>query len=325
MSMDTSSRNKIKETVCAVVVTYNRKNLLLECLEALRKQTRHLEAIYIIDNFSSDGTPETLMKSGYIAELPPDGLSELWEREFEVKNLTDGKPIRIHYVRMNENTGGAGGFHEGVKRGYKRGYDWLWLMDDDGLPALDCLEKLLNVGGKGFDYMAPNLLDEKEASHFEERFKFARTNIINSYGGPFNGVLLSLKLINAIGFPIKSFYIWGDEIEYCNRIMEAGFPVVTVKDAIHHHGRTNINYKTCTRGYYFIRNKIYTYRLFHGVYRSKKIYLMGRFYEILRFMIGCMLVGNITQVWKGLRGFVHGWFDDLHEAQEEAFWWGIAH
>jgi len=48
MSMDTSSRNKIKETVCAVVVTYNRKNLLLECLEALLKQTRPLEAIYII-------------------------------------------------------------------------------------------------------------------------------------------------------------------------------------------------------------------------------------------------------------------------------------
>lgn len=121
--------------------------------------------------------------------------------------MTDGKPIGIHYVRMNENTGSAGGFHEGLKRGYERGYDWLWLMDDDGLPALDCLEKLLNVVGKGFDYMAPKLLDETEDSHFEERFKFARTNIINSYEGSFNGVLLSLKLINAIRFPIKSFYI----------------------------------------------------------------------------------------------------------------------
>ncbi|MCD6105633.1 MAG: glycosyltransferase, partial [Thermosipho sp. (in: Bacteria)] len=43
-----------KETVCAVVVTYNRKELLLECLEALRKQTRPLDAIYLIDNASTD-------------------------------------------------------------------------------------------------------------------------------------------------------------------------------------------------------------------------------------------------------------------------------
>ena len=37
-----------KQTVCAVVVTYNRKTLLLECFEALRKQTRPVDAIYII-------------------------------------------------------------------------------------------------------------------------------------------------------------------------------------------------------------------------------------------------------------------------------------
>ena len=38
------------DTVCAVVVTYNRKELLLECLEALRKQTRPVQGIYLIDN-----------------------------------------------------------------------------------------------------------------------------------------------------------------------------------------------------------------------------------------------------------------------------------
>ena len=43
---------------------------------------------------------------------------------------------------MHENTGGAGGFHEGVKRAYKKGYDWLWLMDDDVEVKEDTLEKL---------------------------------------------------------------------------------------------------------------------------------------------------------------------------------------
>ena len=46
--------------VSAVVVTFNRKELLIECLEALRRQTRPLDALYIIDNASTDGTEELL-------------------------------------------------------------------------------------------------------------------------------------------------------------------------------------------------------------------------------------------------------------------------
>lgn len=99
-------------TVCAVVVTYNRKNLLLECLEAIRRQTRPVDAIYIIDNASTDGTPEVLKENGYIPELPPFNLSEPYEIEHKISNLVDGNPINVFYVRMYENTGSAGGFYE---------------------------------------------------------------------------------------------------------------------------------------------------------------------------------------------------------------------
>ncbi|MDW8464040.1 MAG: glycosyltransferase [Geminocystis sp.] len=136
--------NEDRETVCAIVVTYNRKKLLLECLEAIRRQTRPVQGIYIIDNASTDGTPEFLKENGYINELPPENLAKPWEREFTIENLVDGKEIRVYYVRMHENTGGAGGFHEGVKRAYEKGYDWLWLMDDDVEPLPDGLHKQLS-------------------------------------------------------------------------------------------------------------------------------------------------------------------------------------
>jgi len=71
----------MSDSVCAVVVTYNRKNLLMECLEALQRQTRPIQGIYLIDNASSDGTPELLLEKDYITELPPQNLEEPWEKE----------------------------------------------------------------------------------------------------------------------------------------------------------------------------------------------------------------------------------------------------
>jgi len=110
-----------KEKIAAVVVTYNRKELLKECLDALLAQTYPVDSIILIDNASIDGTPEFLKEQGYL------------------------KNPKIDYVRLPENTGGAGGFHEGVKRGYKKGYDWLWLMDDDAIAQKNTLEELMDA------------------------------------------------------------------------------------------------------------------------------------------------------------------------------------
>ena len=78
-------------------------------------QTRSIDKIIIVDNGSSDGTKE------YLSNLK-------------------GENIQIIY---QENLGGAGGFHTGLKAAYEQEYDWIWLMDDDVEVASDCLENLL--------------------------------------------------------------------------------------------------------------------------------------------------------------------------------------
>jgi len=234
-----------RETVCAVVVTYNRKNLLLECLEAIRRQTRPVDGIYIIDNASDDGTPELLKEKGYIPELPPFNLSEPYEIEHKISNLFDGNPIKVFYVRMHKNTGGAGGFYEGVKRGYERRYDWLWLMDDDGFPELSCLEILLSKKEYGH-FIAPLVIriDKKDELSFglgknlmtiEECKKVAINDIIFNVANPFNGVLISKELIRKIGFPRKEMFIWGDEEEYLLRAVKSKMGVLTVVNALYYH------------------------------------------------------------------------------------------
>ena len=104
------------EKVIAVVVTYNRLALLSECITALRNQSRPLGGILVINNGSTDGT-------------------ENW-----LKTQKD-----ITYFTQN-NIGGAGGFSTAIQMGYQQGYEWIWCMDDDGMPKEDALENLLEIG-----------------------------------------------------------------------------------------------------------------------------------------------------------------------------------
>lgn len=105
-------------SVCAVVPTFNRKNLLTQALRGLLSQTRPLDEIAVVDNASTDGT------------------------EASISEQFGGK---ITYIRLPENSGSAGGFREGMKLAHQRGHDWIWCMDNDAVPLKDALEKLLEA------------------------------------------------------------------------------------------------------------------------------------------------------------------------------------
>ncbi len=297
-----------KETVCAVVVTYNRKNLLLECLEAIRKQTRPVDAIYIIDNASQDGTPEVLKSSGYIPELPPSNFSEIYEVEYQIKNLVDGNFIKVFYVRMPENTGGAGGFYEGVKRGYEKGYDWLWLMDDDTIPTNEALNhmlgkikefKNLNIGficskvlwidGKPHIMNIPavkQLINGVPFNFYEDR------GVLLVEWASFVSLLINRHIVKKVGLPIRKFFIWVDDVEYTIRISKNGFVGLYVKDSIVCH-KTKTNYSANDiydwRFYYKIRNSLWVDKLYHKkryiLHLLRNILLLPKFPRKVRYLI----------------------------------------
>ena len=107
------------DSVQAVVVTHNRKGLLLECLAGIARQSHPVRGVLVVDNASTDGTEAALEASGLGGRLPLD------------------------YLRLARNGGGAEGFHYGVRRALGSGADWIWLMDDDCEPAPDTLAALL--------------------------------------------------------------------------------------------------------------------------------------------------------------------------------------
>ena len=94
--------------VTAVVVAYNRRELLLEALRALLDQTVPPDSVIVVDNASTDASADVA-----------SGVSS----DFDV-------------IRLDRNTGGAGGFAVGIERAVTaHGADLVWIMDDDTIPT----------------------------------------------------------------------------------------------------------------------------------------------------------------------------------------------
>jgi|YelNatPaOPRAMG01_1025707.scaffolds.fasta_scaffold27164_3 GT2 family glycosyltransferase len=287
----------MKKDVCAIVVTYNRKDLLAECLDALLKQTEPIQGIYLIDNASVDRTPEFLLQKGYISELPPMILEEPWEKQFIIKNYTNSNYVNLYYVRMNRNMGGAGGFYEGIKRAYKKGYSWFWLMDDDTIPKYNALEVLLEkieqVEGCEIGFLSSKVLwtdgkphlmnvqglanllsgDPKIINIQNENCTYHRAipfNLFDDKGillvnsASFVSLLINREVVKRVGLPIKEYFIWADDFEYTWRITEKGLLGLYVCESIVIH-KTKTNYTANRiydwRFYFNTRNFLWTYKL----------------------------------------------------------------
>lgn len=206
--------------VYAVVVTYNRRELLLRCLAALASQTRKPEMILIIDNASTDGSCEALSESGLLQR-------------------TD-----VQLVSLHENTGGAGGFSAGLRQAIDGGADWVWMMDDDAEPHSDALRELMQVAvdpanvygslatsGDETSWLMTLLTPHpKTASTAIEVPASAQVRML-----PFLGFLIHRELVGKIGLPDAGFFIAADDVEYCVRARKAGARIIVAgKSHIEH-------------------------------------------------------------------------------------------
>jgi len=217
-TLSNSSSPPFPPRVCAVVVTFRRPQLLRECLHALGSQTRPVDHVLVIDNASDDGTPDAVR-----GEFPG-----------------------VEVVELRENGGGAGGFHEGMKRAYDAGYDWFWLMDDDGRPAPDCLEQLL-APSHPLSAMVPlqQNSDGKQYGFFRWRGRGVDVTaqvveggkpVKGDYAFAFVGPLISRAVAQKVGFPRADFFIWFDDWEYALRVRHRSrADVILVPDALFFH------------------------------------------------------------------------------------------
>ena len=194
--------------VVAVVVTYNRKDLLLECIRAVLRQKAVTTDVLVVDNASTDGTATS--------------ITELY-----------GDDARVIYMNTGSNLGGAGGFSFGINAAVNLGYDYLWIMDDDTIPDDTALYKLLNAAdilNDDFGFLSsfvkwtdgtPCVMNIPMISprwnKTDIRMQFDNRMIMLE-SASFVSMLIRTDVVKKVGLPIKEFIIWADDAEYALRI-----------------------------------------------------------------------------------------------------------
>ena len=251
----------LTEKICVVIVTFNNVGMLANLLDDLRIQRRMPEEIIVIDNASWDQT-ESMIKLIY-----PE----------------------VNYIKLKDNLGSAGGYHEGIKLAVESS-DFVYTLDDDVKLNHDSLSEII----KGFYLLEKSLpsrigaVRSVGAGHSE--IVPTKLDIF-----PWRGTLIKTAIIREVGLPSPDYFLYGEDLEYSLRIAKKGYCFYWIPASIcqeRHRdqdgkthaeifGNRSVRYQDPFRIYYAFRNEIiiytqykYVLKLIHVFMYAVKVTLM---------------------------------------------------
>lgn len=262
--------------IVAVVVTYNRKELLKECIENLLLSDTKCD-ILVVDNHSTDGTEKSI---------------------YEYIQRKD-----IVYWNTGSNLGGAGGFSYGIRKAIEMGYDYVWLMDDDCMVHRDSLtefvkahNKIVNERNEKYGFLSSKVLwkDGQICQMNVQRYPLTQNikdfsqNLQPAYMASFVSLFVSAEIIKEMGLPIKEFFIWSDDWEYTRRISRRYPCFVVTSSEVTHKSASNIGAKIESDSKERLDRYKYLYR--NDVYLYRREGIKGFTYETGRIIAHCLRV-----------------------------------
>ena len=298
--------------VVSVVVTYNRKELLLECVKAILNQSSKIKKLVLIDNNSSDGTYEFLKEKGIFNNSV------------------------IYYKKLEKNIGGAGGFYEGIKEAQQFEPDWVWIMDDDTIPKENCLENLINaidqidekisyiassIYGENGEFMnVPSINMEKTESGYPNWYKYLSDGIVRIKEATFVSLLINNDAVKKIGYPVRDYFIWGDDTEYTLRLNKYYGNSYMIGNSVAIHKRkiskslTIVEEDSINRinfYYYMIRNNLINTKAYYSTKKMIKFFIINQINSIkVLLKPNCKLrLKKFYIIHKGLLAFLFKRYD----------------
>jgi len=236
--------------VAAVVVTYNRRDLLLEALAAVSAQSRAPDQVIVVDNASQDGTAEAV-RTGFPS---------------------------VHLAELARNSGGAGGFAGGIALALAAGADLIWLMDDDTVPEPGALGALLAardaVAGRPPALVASKVVWTDGRAHpmntprpkpfaaAAERAAAQAAGCVPIRSASFVSVLVDAGECRRRGLPRADYFLWNDDFEFTTRLLRGNTGLLCPASVVVHKTRVfgATDADPGERFFYEVRNKIWMFR-----------------------------------------------------------------
>ena len=285
------------------IVTFNRSHLLAGLLESITRMDPKPGHVVVVDNASSDDTTEV------------------------VESFRDRVGTELMYRRLESNTGGSGGFSEGMRIAYDLGSTWIWLMDDDVEVLPDGLARMgawaprfKTVQGRRYDY---------DGSEFYWQYRIAEKMAIpipfapagfdeSGYkemnSGCFEGMFIHRDIVRQIGLPDPRFFIYWDDQLYGWLASRVTTSVIVDEFVLRRTreikqwdmGIRHMNASSNAYRYYIMRNRaiIKKYYRANGVYHPLLFGLgtsltFGK--ELIRLLFVERTVRGTSNLWRGLR------------------------
>ncbi|MBN9189064.1 glycosyltransferase family 2 protein [Microbacterium sp.] len=285
------------------IVTYNRSGLLTRLLQSIAEMDPKPGHVVVVDNASVDDTTAV------------------------VESFRPRLGTEIVYRRLDENTGGSGGFSEGMRVAYELGSEWIWLMDDDVEVVPDGLARMgawaprfKSIQGRRYDYDGSEFYWQYRLSiPFGIPIPFAPAGFDDSgfrqmNSGCFEGMFIHRDIVQEIGLPDPRFFIYWDDSVY-GWLASRKTAAVIVNEFVLRRTREirqwdmgirHLNASSDAYRYYIMRNRGFMKHYFreHGAYRPVR-FALGSFLtfakELIRLVFVERKVRGTSNLFRGIR------------------------
>ncbi|MGH3444735.1 MAG: glycosyltransferase, partial [Nocardioidaceae bacterium] len=255
--------------VVAVVVTWNRRDLLRECLAAIAAQTLRSAAVVVVDNASTDGTAQLLATHA------------------------GGRPD-VHVVSLDANVGGAGGFAAGIETALTHRPDLVWLLDDDTIPRPEAAERLAGVwreyagprrpavlasrvvwtDGRNHPMNTPRPKPGASRAELRAAAAVASTPVRSA---SFVSIMCDAPTVRERGVPIADYFLWNDDFEYSTRLIRDRVGLYCPDSVVVHKTRVfgSTDADPGERFFFEVRNKAWLFTRSRGLSPLEKLVYGG--------------------------------------------------
>ena len=267
MASSLSSHSSADEPpVYISVLNWNKADNTIRCLESLAQLDYPNYRVLVVDNASVDNSVECIRAAF------PD----------------------IEILCSAENLGYAAGNLSALDRAQQDEAELFWILNNDTTVEADSLTALVEAyqrHGPGLYGSVPldpekgtvgmsawaigsgkmPMYHQKQAvrwgASFAESFSDMSERVVANVSG--SSMLIPLSVVAAHGFMDLSFFLYGEDVDYCFRLLKRGIPSFVVPRSVIKHtvrGSSSDNEWLLSAIYYYkVRNTLLVIRHYHGI------------------------------------------------------------